>query len=197
MTTNDLIPTQPNDKALRSRVKLLGNLLGNVILNLTGVHVFDAVEKLRTGYISLRKSDNPRKREQMMQLIESLDTHTLTQVTRAFSIYFSLVNIAEEDFQHVQRRRLIRNGKSLWVGSFDYTLEQFKHEGLNAEQVQNLMDELAYIPVFTAHPTESKRRSILNALRRIFIVNDKLNGSNLGKIQKQELMEELETQIQI
>ncbi|TNF36894.1 MAG: phosphoenolpyruvate carboxylase, partial [Gammaproteobacteria bacterium] len=191
------MPTQPNDKALRSRVKLFGNLLGDVLLNLGGVHVFDAVEKLRTGYISLRKADNPRKREQMMQIIESLDTATLTQVIRAFSIYFSLVNIAEENFQHVQRRKLIRNGKALWTGSFDATLDQFIQEGMSAEQVQNLLDELAYIPVFTAHPTESKRRSILNALRRIFIVNDKLNDSNLGKIQKQELTDELETQIQI
>jgi len=190
-------PSQPNDKELRSRVKLLGNLLGNILLNLAGAHVYDAVEKLRTGYISLRKQDNPRKREQMMKLIESLDADTLTQVVRAFSIYFSLVNIAEEDFQHQQRRRLIRNGKALWMGSFDDTLSELKQQGLEPLQVQDLLDQLAYIPVFTAHPTESRRRSVMNALRRIFLVNDKLNDSRLGKIQKQELSQELETQIQI
>ncbi len=189
--------SQPNDKELRSRVKLLGNLLGNILLSLAGAHVYDAVEKLRTGYISLRKQDNPRKREQMMKLIESLDADTLTQVVRAFSIYFSLVNIAEEDFQHTQRRRLIRNGKALWMGSFDDTLSELKQQGLEPLQVQDLLDQLAYIPVFTAHPTESRRRSVMNALRRIFLVNDKLNDTRLGKIQKQELTQELETQIQI
>ena len=191
------LPTQPNDKELRSRVKLFGNLLGNVILNLAGAQVYDAVEKLRTGYISLRKEDNPRKREQMMKLIESLDADTLTQVVRAFSIYFGLVNIAEEDFQHIQRRRLVRSGKLLWDGSFDATLNGFVEQGLRPEKLQELLDQLAYIPVFTAHPTESKRRSIMNALRRIFLVNDRLNDSRIGKVEKQELTEELETQIQI
>ncbi|MCW9014463.1 MAG: phosphoenolpyruvate carboxylase [Gammaproteobacteria bacterium] len=190
-------PTQPNDKELRSRVKLFGNLLGNILKNLAGNHVYDAVEKLRTGYISLRKTDNPKKRAQLMKLIESLDADTLTQVVRAFSVYFSLVNIAEEDFQHSQRRRLIHSGKNLWTGSFDETLRIFKEQELDAMQVQDLLDQLAYIPVFTAHPTESKRRGVMNALRRIFLVNDKLNDSRLGKIERQELIEELETQIQI
>jgi len=197
MSPTENLPTQPNDKELRTRVKLFGNLLGNVILNLAGAHVYDAVEKLRTGYISLRKEDNPRKRAQMMQLIESLDADTLTQVVRAFSIYFGLVNIAEEDFQHVQRRRLVRSGKLLWEGSFDATLDTFKARGLQPQQVQDLLDQLAYIPVFTAHPTESKRRSVMNALRRIFLTNDLLNDSRLGKVERQELIEELETQIQI
>ncbi|MDH5765119.1 MAG: phosphoenolpyruvate carboxylase [Gammaproteobacteria bacterium] len=190
------VPVQPNDKELRSRVKLLGNLLGNVILNLAGAHVYDAVEKLRTGYISLRKAENPRKRAQMMRIIESLDADTLTQVVRAFSIYFSLVNLAEETFQHQQRRRLIRNGKALWMGSFDATLNQFKKRNLSAEQVQELLNHLSYIPVFTAHPTESKRRSVMNSLRRIFLSNEKLNDSRMSKIQRDEIKDELETQIQ-
>ena len=199
MTSNTLntVTSQPNDKQLRSRVKLLGSLLGNTIRKVAGEDVYDAVEKLRTGYISLRKNDDSEKRHKLMQLIESLDADTLTQVVRAFSIYFSLVNIAEEDFQHQQRRRLIRNDKSLWLGSFDDTLSKFKQQGLEPDQVQDLLNQLAYIPVFTAHPTESKRRSVMNALRRIFLVNDQLNDSRVGKAQKKELTLELETQIQI
>ena len=94
-------PIQPNDKKLRSRVKLFGNLLGNVIKKIAGTEVYDAVEKLRKGYISLRKVDNPKKRAQLMKFIETLDAETLTEVVRAFSIYFSLINIAEEDYQHL------------------------------------------------------------------------------------------------
>jgi len=188
--------TKTNDKKLRARVKLFGNLLGNVIRNLAGAHVYDAVEKLRKGYISLRKTDNPKKRAQLMKFIESLDADTLTQVVRAFSIYFSLINIAEEDYQHQQRRELIFNGKSLWPGSFDHTLEQLRMEGMDASQVQDLLDQLAYIPVFTAHPTESKRRSVMNALRRIFLLNDRLNDTRIGKIQRDELTTDLETEVQ-
>ncbi|MBI3188364.1 MAG: phosphoenolpyruvate carboxylase [Gammaproteobacteria bacterium] len=197
MNSAPVVLTQPNDKELRARVKLLGNLLGNIILNLAGVQVYDAVEKLRTGYISLRQEDNPRKRAQLMSLIESLDVDTLTQVIRAFSIYFSLVNIAEEDFQHQERYRTIRKNKPLWVGSFDATLNKFKQQGMGAIQVQSLLHQLAYIPVFTAHPTESKRRSMMNALRRIFVVNDKLNDYRMSKSQREEILLELETEIQI
>ncbi len=189
-------PALPNDKKLRTRVKLFGTLLGNVIKNLAGTHVYDAVEKLRKGYISLRKADNPKKRAQLMAFIETLDADTLSQVVRAFSLYFSLINIAEEDYQHQQRREQVFNGKSLWLGSFDDTLEQFRMEGMDASQIQDLLDQLAYIPVFTAHPTESKRRSVMNALRRIFVLNDKLNDTRIGKIQQDELVESLQTEIQ-
>ena len=187
---------QPNDKKLRARVKLFGNLLGNVIKNLAGSHVYDAVEKLRKGYISLRKEDNPKKRAQLMKFIESLDADTLTQVVRAFSIYFSLINIAEEDYQHLQRREQVFNGKSLWTGSFDQTLEQFRLDGFDASQIQDLLDQMTYIPVFTAHPTESKRRSVMNALRRIFLLNDRLNAQRLSKVEREELTADLETEIQ-
>ncbi len=189
-------PTLPNDKKLRTRVKLFGTLLGNVIKNLAGTHVYDAVEKLRKGYISLRKTDNPKKRAQLMAFIETLDADTLSQVVRAFSLYFSLINIAEEDYQHQKRREQVFHGKSLWLGSFDDTLEQFRMDGMDASQIQDLLDQLAYIPVFTAHPTESKRRSVMNALRRIFVLNDKLNDTRIGKIQQEELIESLQTEIQ-
>ncbi|MDT8282861.1 MAG: phosphoenolpyruvate carboxylase, partial [Gammaproteobacteria bacterium] len=133
----------------------------------------------------------------LMALIESLDEDTLTQVVRAFSTYFSLVNVAEEASQLQLRRRQIRNGDELWIGSFDSALRSFIDMGMSAERLQTLLDRLTYIPVITAHPTEAKRRSILYALRRIFLTNEKLNDTRLGKIQRQQVIDELEVQIQI
>jgi phosphoenolpyruvate carboxylase len=193
-----LLNTQSIDKQLRSRVKLFGHLLGNVLLSQAGARVYDAVEKLRTGFISLRKGDNAVKRARLMDLIESLDQNTLSQVVRAFSTYFSLVNVAEEASQLQQRRRSLRQKKQeLWRGSFDSALGDFKRMGMTAEQVQTLLDKLAYIPVITAHPTEAKRRSILYALRRIFLTNEKLNDTRLGKEQRKGILDELETRIHI
>ena len=192
-----LLNTQSSDKQLRARVKLFGNLLGNVLLSQAGAKVYDAVEKLRTGFIGLRKEDNPAKRARLMSLIDSLDQESLAHVVRAFSTYFSLVNIAEEASQLQQRRRAIRTDTSLWRGSFDHALADFKKMGMTAEQVQVLLNKLAYVPVITAHPTEAKRRSIMHALRRIFVTNEKLNDTRLGKAQRQGVMEELETNIQI
>ncbi len=193
-----LLNTASGDKQLRARVKLFGQLLGNVLLSQAGASVYDAVEKLRVGFISLREKDDPRKRARMMSIIESLDARSLNQVVRAFSTYFSLVNIAEEAAQHQQRRRHLRDRKDnqLWRGSFDHALADFKGMGMNQDQLQQLLDSLAYIPVITAHPTESKRRSILYALRRIFLTNEKLNDTRLGKSQRQDVIDNLETQIQ-
>ena len=192
-----LLNTATTDKQLRARVKLFGNLLGNILLSDAGPKVYDAVEKLRVGFIELHKEDDEQKRERLMALIASLDETTLTQVVRAFSTYFSLVNVAEEASQLQLRRRQMRKGGELWVGSFDSALRDLIDMGMSAERLQTLLDKMAYIPVITAHPTEAKRRSILSALRRIFLANEKLNDTRLGKSQRQKVIDELETQIQI
>jgi len=195
--TAGLLNTASTDKQLRARVKLFGNLLGNVLLSHAGVKVYDAVEKLRKGFIELHQQEDAAKRQNLMTLIESLDEKTLTLVVRAFSTYFSLVNVAEEASQLQLRRRQLRSNKNLWRGSFDSALGEFKHMGMSAERLQTLLDRLAYIPVFTAHPTEAKPRAVLHALRRIFLSNEKLNDTRLGKSQRQDVINQLETQIQI
>jgi len=192
-----LLNTASTDQQLRARVKLFGTLLGNVLLANEGAEVYEAVEKLRVGFIELHSEDDEQKRARLMTLIESLDADTLTQVVRAFSIYFSLVNVAEEASQLQIRRRKMRQGDELWIGSFDTTMREFVSMGMSAERLQHLLDRLTYIPVITAHPTEAKRRSILYALRRIFLTNEKLNDTRLGKAQRQKVVEELETQIHI
>ncbi len=192
-----LLNTASTDKQLRARVKLFGNLLGNVLLSHAGEAVYNAVEKLRKGFIELHKQDDPAKRQRLMTLIDSLDDKTLTQVVRAFSTYFSLVNVAEEASQLQQRRRQIRSGANDWRGSFDSALGELKAMNMSAERLQTLINRLVYIPVITAHPTEAKPRSILHALRRIFLVHERLNDTRLGKRQREEVIAELETQIQI
>ncbi len=197
MYIENLQKSIPRDKELRSRVKLFGNLLGNVIREHGSEDIFNAVETLRKGYIKLRKEDNPRLRKRLHDYIDKLQPHALSQVLRAFSIYFTLVNIAEESFMHQQRRRQVRSGMRLWTGSFADTINQFMLDGISVEQLQDLMDSLAYIPVFTAHPTESKRRTIMEILRRIFITSEKLQDKNLGKDELREVREQLEAEIQI
>ncbi|ALP52452.1 phosphoenolpyruvate carboxylase [Candidatus Tenderia electrophaga] len=186
------------DKKLRSRVKLFGNLLGNILRAQAGDQVFSAVETLRKGYINLRKEDNAKKQQQLRLLISRLDPHTLTQVVRAFSIYFSLVNIAEEAYQHQYRRRLCRfSDGPAWPGSFNATLNEFKQQNISAEQLQTILNRTAYYPVITAHPTEAKRRMVKEALRRIFLTSEELDDTRLSKQERREIIERLEGEIQI
>lgn len=188
------------DKALRSRVKLLGTLLGNILREQEGPEVLFAVESLRKGYIGLRTAENLTTRRRLSRLIENLSSEQLVHIVRAFSTYFSLINIAEESYQHHQRRKQLRHlsdNAPLWTGSFDTTLRELRAQGITPEQLQTLLDQLAYIPVITAHPTEAKRRTIMDAQRRIFLSNEQLSDTRLNKVERTELVDELKSQIQI
>ncbi len=191
------ITPPPRDKELRSRVRLFGNLLGEVLAAQAGQDVLGAVETLRKGYIRLRKEDNPALRARLAKKIDQLDPDTLSHVVRAFNLYFSLVNIAEEAFQHKERRRHVRQGGPLWRGSFDHTLREFSEQDISAEQLQSLLDRTLYLPVFTAHPTESKRRAVMHALRGIFLTAEKLDGPRMGKMERELVIDDLRNQIQV
>ncbi len=185
------------DKTLRTRVKLFGNLLGEVIRDQAGGDILEAVETLRRGYISLRKKDNPAKRRRLTRFIENLDADTLNHVVRAFSLYFSLVNIAEEANQHRQRRKQVRSGGPLWTGSFDSVLREFHQQGVGLDRISEVLEQMAFIPVLTAHPTEAKRRTVMENLRRIFITSEQLNDPRHGREERETLLEQLRSEIQI
>ncbi|WP_455199332.1 phosphoenolpyruvate carboxylase, partial [Kaarinaea lacus] len=185
------------DKSLRSLVKVLGTLLGDVLRTQEGEDVFNAVETLRQGYIALRKEDNPDEQEKLNQLIESLDPEKLSHVVRAFSIYFSLVNIAEETHQHFLRHQNSLHEGPNWIGSFEVILKQLKDSGISVEQLQELLNQLHYHPVITAHPTESKRRTIRDLLRKITAINKRLNEDNLTKDEYDECIQKFQNLIQV
>ncbi len=187
------------DKQLRARVKLLGNILGKVITNQVGQEIFDAVEKLRKGYISLQKKDDPALRQELKEFIESRNADELNLIIRAFNLYFSLVNLAEEEHQYHERQSQLKSDGPLWTGSVLNTIGEFKQQGLDASQVQELLNKLHYIPVFTAHPTESKRRSVMDNLRRIFLDIGKLNEADAynNEYVKESIYQQLESQIQV
>ena len=185
------------DKELRARVKLLGNLLGDVLRQHAGEDVFDAVETLRTEHIRLRKRENVRKRRELTRLLGSLDAETLTHVVRAFYTYFSLANIAEESYQHHQRHSQERLDGPSWSGSFDLTLQELLRQGMSGLQLQALLNQLVFMPVITAHPTESKRRTIMESLRRIFLTADELDDPRLSQRELNAVIKRLGSEIQI
>lgn len=186
-----------NDRQLRSRVRLFGALLGETLKAQAGEQVYAAVETLRKGYINLRKDNSLRQRKRLNRFTAKLDAQTLNHVVRAFSTYFSLANIAEELEQYRARRRAMRAGGPLWTGSFDEALRVIKGKQISAEQLQELLDSLAYIPVFTAHPTEAKRRTVMEGLRHIFLLSEKLDDPRIGKEEIHEIRNQLRAKIQL
>jgi phosphoenolpyruvate carboxylase len=188
--------TESTDRQLRARVRLYGELLGNVLREHASEGVYATVETLRRGYIALRKQEDPQRREELAELVRSLDADALIQVTRAFSIYFSLANIAEEAFQHHGRRAAVSAGRPLWLGSFDETIGQFRRDGMSARDLQRLLESLHYMPVFTAHPTEARRRTVMESTRRIFETGEEMDSRQLNDQQRDEFVDRLQAQIQ-
>lgn len=191
--------TEHRDKQLRSRVKLLGSLLGEIIETQVGKTTLNAIEKLRKGYIRLHEKDDPELRAELKTFIEEQSPENLILIIRAFNLYFSLVNLAEEEHQFHERQSQLRSDGPLWMGSVLNTIGEFKQEGLSAEEVETLINKLCYIPVFTAHPTESKRRAVMENLRRIFLTLGELNEAEAynNPYAQEEVIKRLQYQIQV
>lgn len=187
----------PQDQALERDIQLFTALLGEVLREHSRKRVLVIVERLRDEFMQLRERDDPLLREKLMTRIHSFDPQTLSEVIRAFTIYFGLVNTAEELNAHLVRMDRIADGERLWIGSFDDTLRQLQADGVSAAQVQTLLDNLLYLPVFTAHPTEAKRRTISETFRRIFLIGQDLRRQKLNDEEIEEKLQELLTQIQI
>lgn len=198
MSKSDKIRSKKQlDKLLRSRVKLLGKLLGDVLEHKEDGEILKAVEYLRTGFIELHQEESTGLREELKRYISQQDPQRLTHILRAFNIYFSLIRLVEEGHQYLVRSDQSKVQEPLWTGSFNETLKTFVEQGVSVDELQSLLDRMAFIPVFTAHPTESKRRTIQEALRRIFLDNQKLDQRHLSDFQKKEIKDRLRGQIQI
>jgi phosphoenolpyruvate carboxylase len=174
----------------------LGKLLGKVVKAQAGENVFRIVERLRKGYIDLRTHEDPAKRERLLQLIEMLSIDELIHVIRAFNLYFQLVNIAETTFQHRQRRRIAARGKELWTGSFEHLVRDFRRNDLDSDEVLEILSLSTYIPVFTAHPTEAKRRVIMGLLNQIYEATKRLDQPVEFLDQEKGIKTEIRTLIQ-
>ncbi len=186
-----------DDKELRSRVKLLGNLLGDVLHAQESPDVLAAVEDLRKGFIELRQNDDSKLRQALTDRIAAMDPQICSQVIRAFALYFLLINLAEEDWALRDRRTQVEKGGRLWVGSFDDTLRQLKQSGVGADRLCEQLAQFRYQPVFTAHPTEAKRRAIMEARRRLWDLVRQLNDDTLLTHQRRRVEQALLNNIQV
>lgn len=168
---------------LRRDVRSLGMLLGEVLREQAGAPVFEAVETLRKIAIARREEDGAGEAEaarahlaQALVQVGTLDLATSYQLARAFGFYFELINLAETN--HRKRRRLastLRVGAEPQRGSLRGTLRRLKGAGLSGEEALKALGTICISPVFTAHPTEVARRSVMFKRRRISDLLEKLD----------------------
>jgi len=160
------ITFEDKDQALRDDVRTLGAMVGDLIREQGGDDLFEFVENARLRSIR-RREGNEKPGEELAELVENLDPNLALQVIRSFSTYFQMVNTAEKVHRIRRRRHYLRDVGHYQPGGFEDTLVKLKASGMTIEGLQALIDSLRIEPVFTAHPTEPTRRTILRKEQNI------------------------------
>jgi len=160
--------TARKELPLRRDVRSLGTLLGQVLREQAGQELFAAVEELRRQAISGRDGGGDASIQQSLKRIGNFDVSKSYMLTRAFAFYFELINLAETN--HRKRRRLALQMDTTvgpQRGSLRGTLRRMRDAGIPKKEMLELLQSITITPVFTAHPTEVARRSVMFKRRRI------------------------------
>jgi phosphoenolpyruvate carboxylase len=157
---------EDKDQALRDDVRTLGAMVGDLIQEQGGDELFDFVENARQRSIR-RREQNEKPGEELAELVSDLDPGQALQVIRSFSTYFQMVNTAEKVHRIRRRREYLRKVGHYQPGGFEDTLVKLKASGMTVDELQELINRLHIEPVFTAHPTEPTRRTILRKEQNI------------------------------
>ena len=160
---------------LRRDVRSLGMLLGEVLREQAGHELFEQVEELRQGTIRRRDAETRGQSEKAaacgqtaLELVRGLAPERAILLTRAFAFYFELINLAETNHRKRRRTALRLSGQAgQQRGSLEGTLAEMKRVGIGADEALDYLRRVLIVPVFTAHPTEVARRSVMFKRRRI------------------------------
>ena len=176
---------------LRRDVRILGALLGTVIADYGGAGLLRDVEKLR-GLVIRARADGRYERE-AEKLVRSWPLERAELVARAFTCYFHLANLAEEH----HRARVLRErdrGAEPAPESIAAAVKELRPK-VGRKRFMQLVAQLEIHPVFTAHPTEARRRAIVTAIRRVGDQLDRLDDPRAGDAERAEVERRLAEEI--
>ncbi|HEY7352008.1 MAG TPA: phosphoenolpyruvate carboxylase [Terriglobales bacterium] len=161
-TTEDRAKEAP----LRRDVRSLGILLGRVLVEQAGEPLFKTVEQLRGLLIqararSARSHPSTEELEEAQEIIGDLELQQSYRVAKAFAIYFELTNLAETNHRKRRRRAGKLTASQVPPGSFRGTLLRMREAGMSSQEALEALRQVKVVPVFTAHPTEVARRTVL------------------------------------
>ncbi len=148
----------PNFDTLSRTINLLGSELGNVIKDQAGTKYFKIVEDIRLNSKKYRQTNNNKYLDSIFSTLQSLEPNEIHIITKAFTIFFYLSNIAEQVFR-------------------EHTLEK---SNISINKKTN--NKLVFMPVFTAHPTESSRQSTLKKIYKIAEIIGINNSNSMNEI---------------
>jgi phosphoenolpyruvate carboxylase len=201
---------QSKDAPLRADIRRLGDLLGETLKRLGGERLFEIEENVRALCKQLRgaqasghasgKTDGKEAaviERELKRLLQRLSLDDTIGVIRAFSVYFQLVNIAEQ-YHRIRRKRFyeLRTPDEPQRGSLAETLRRLRKDFSDLEMLQRVVDRLEIAPVMTAHPTEAARRTLLEKHRRITNLLADFDDENLAPRRRNELQARLAAEVE-
>src|SRR5437762_9018321 len=152
----------PKDAQLRDDVRTLGALVGDVLREQCGDAFFQLVERARHASIAgAGAGAGAGADDELHALVTGLPARDAETLIRAFSTYFEVVNLAERIHRIRRRRDYLRAAAAPQEGSLRATVAQLADAGLTPQQAAALLQPPRFEPVFTAHPTEATRRTLL------------------------------------
>ncbi len=184
-------------ETMRADVRMLGALLGRVLRESGSPGLYEDVERLRQATIAAYTDESPEAFERAAAIAESFSIERADEVARAFTVYFHLVNLAEEHQRvRVLRERDGRPEKEDAADSVAAAFVRLAAEVGDDTALQRLR-ELRFHPVFTAHPTEARRRAVSTSIRRLVRLLGEYDQSDQGgadqRRAERRMLEEIDT----
>jgi phosphoenolpyruvate carboxylase len=205
---------QSKDAPLRADIRRLGDLLGETLRRFGGERLFEIEEDVRalckrlrgaqasgqtSGQMSGRTTGEGAAggERELKRLLRRLSLDETIGVIRAFSVYFQLVNIAEQ-YHRIRRKRFyeLRTPDQPQRGSLAETLRKLRGDFSDPKLLQRVVDRLEIMPVMTAHPTEAARRTLLEKHRRIADLLAAFDDENLAPRRRDELHARLAAEVE-
>src|SRR5262245_29263008 len=205
---------QSKDAPLRADIRRLGDLLGETLRRFGGERLFEIEEDVRalckrlrgaqasghvSGHTSVRTTGEGTAgaERELKRMLRRLSLDETIGVIRAFSVYFQLVNIAEQ-YHRTRRKRFyeLRTPDQPQRGSLAETLRRLRRDFSDADLLQGVVDRLEITPVMTAHPTEAARRTLLEKHRRIADLLADFDDENLAPRRRDELQARLAAEVE-
>ena len=150
------------ERALREDIRLVGRVLGDTIRQQEGEAVFATVERIRQLSLAFRRQGEAAARRELEATLDSLSHERTIEVVRAFSFFSHLANIAEDQHQIRCMRAQQEDAASTARGTVQNTLGRLRALRVPRATLQALFDAILVSPVLTAHPTEVRRKSVLD-----------------------------------
>jgi phosphoenolpyruvate carboxylase len=173
-------------------IRFMASMLGKVIARQEGERAYELIERARLLSKEFRKNGDASKAEELSELVEGLPLEDLNIMIKSFTNYFGMANLAEKIHAYEERALVPEQARPVY-----YAAMRMKERGVEPGQLKAFFERALIMPVFTAHPTESKRRTTLKILHRLtrqasHIIDPQLNEEEREK-RRLAVLEEMVT----